>query len=448
MSLTKIDNRMAVDKDGNNISKLLSENTKKLPWVSVTNFGAKSNEEQANFDSTQAFLDAITDARSKNSAILIPNGTFNISQQLKFEDAPVYGLGVDVSIIKFTVGLGTGVPSVIVGKAGKAYKGGLFHLSVKGVGTRQLGVKTANGDGIRIDEQIKLEYVKVEQFDAGIIFNAPGGHISLERVLSTNNYFGVYQTDDGGDYHIIDSALNGNTMAGFGLSGDLGMSSASFIRTHIGYQPYGIYQEVGATTNFLNDITFIDTRFELIGNGAIFTENLTSNSNHLRFESVGFNWEPSFKIASRDKGYAVKMGKSGGQNVYIAGMSGFKQGDLGSWYIDNNFGIWEMKLGTSEKIVVNSGYKNMFKCIPANNKNQMNDFIPSGSTSRTFTTFGYAGPTESVFPIITPTSSGGLSNFILTVTGVTSDPVEQTVTFTVNVLGGTPTSSLFFNCKI
>ncbi|WP_248926956.1 hypothetical protein [Paenibacillus hamazuiensis] len=121
------------------------------------------------------------------------------------------------------------------------------------------------------------------------------------------------------------------------------------MRTHLGYSPFGIYQEA-FTTNFpkqfiMYDARLMHTRFEAIGNAAIYSENWNIGVDgggilNSRFENVGFSWNSNFKLPQYPRDYAVKIGHCTGINYYYPGASGFQKGDVNSWYVHMNDASW------------------------------------------------------------------------------------------------------------
>jgi hypothetical protein len=201
-----------------------------------------------------------------------------------------------------------------------------------------LGTKTANVDGVSVvgSASVHYENVKVCFCDSGFVSNNNVGHCYHIGCESTNNYYGVYIKLNTFDYFFDDCKINGNTFANFAAPADQGFAAMTIRDSHIGFAPYGIYQEAtpanqGKPKIFLQDVIIEHGRFEAIGNAAILTDaqqdaSNASISSNVHIRHPGFSWNAGYKIAARTKNFAVDLSQTdrlieiiGGANPFIAG---------------------------------------------------------------------------------------------------------------------------------
>jgi hypothetical protein len=319
--------------------------------VSVKDYGAKGDGVT---DDTTAILNAILHFGSNDGIIFFPSGTYNFSQQLNLNKVKIYGSGMATTILKCTAKLGTGIPAInTLTNTTTPLEVPLCNFQLKGPGGWTLGTKNANVDGISINSQYTIRDVLINGgFDNGIVMNSPGGHITLENVKSGGNYFNIYWLQDNGDNTLICCDFTGAMMASIGVPYNKGISGGgdTFYRTHLGFAPYGIYQEVGAVMNgpFMQSCLFDQTHFENIGNAAIFTEQWQTAYNtvnngfaYMKLYEVGFSWGTTYYLSSKTKDNAIKIPYANGQNYYSPGMAPF-YGYNGAtpFYIGVNYGWW------------------------------------------------------------------------------------------------------------
>ena len=238
---------------------------------SVLDFGAKCDGSN---DDTNAIRTAA--ATVKTGALYIPVGRTCV-----MANGSVTVLGPLFSFpgggtIKFTRDLGGGKAGIyfqgptidninLVGPGGTAYPGpGKTRSEMDGL---QVGTSPD------VAPQPFLRGLNIQGFRSAVVFNTNYGHIRLEDSLISNNYYGIYLLSNAGDTKVYNSEIVGQGMAGIAcpasshcLDGD-----CIIMGSHIGFSPYGIYQEAGngAGGGFLSGCLIAETHFESVGNGAI-----------------------------------------------------------------------------------------------------------------------------------------------------------------------------------
>lgn len=243
-------------------------------------------------------------------------------------------LGAGVAALTFTSGGGS-LPDMVVS-----------GFQFKGPGVRSLGVKTANVDGIQITGSAmpKFRDLFVQQFDSGFVLNNSAGHLYWDHCNVTNNYYGIYGKFNTYDYFFKDCKINGNTFANFATSADQGFAGMVLRDCHVGFAPYGIYQEAtpanqGKPKIFLQEVILDHTRFEQIGNAAIFTAAQQDGTNasitsNLRIIHPGFSWSPtsgnagSYQLSGVDRNYAVVLSQTDRLLEIVTGAYPFTAGTL------------------------------------------------------------------------------------------------------------------------
>jgi hypothetical protein len=325
---------------------------------------------------------------------------------------------------------------------------------ITGPSVGALGQRTANVDGIRIDGRYRLDNLIVQNFDSGIVFNCSDGHITLSNVTVGSCYYGIYFLADNGDNFIVDCNINGNNFANCAApavtagTGSAVIEALVTLRSHCGFAPYGFYQEAGANAQpWLDECTFIDTRFESIGNGAFFTENSSGAGgagqvSSLILQQPGFSWNASHRIGTRPWDYAMVVGYARDRNrIYDTSSSCLQDGNVGTLYVGDNQATWDWVYRNVPTITVDSGSSSGFNMTSTDGTVLRGEAaIPAGETTTTVSC-SYVGPY--IWPSLTPLSNGGLGAFTLMVTAPWSSSPSGT-SFTVTVSGGTPTSLLIF----
>ncbi|PAD85006.1 hypothetical protein CHH57_01460 [Niallia circulans] len=350
----------------NSDSKIKNINKKIEGFISLEMFGAKIDEESPGYDSTAAFIKAINFFNGGSGKLKLSKGTYNFSSQLNLGGIILEGSGIQATKLRLTKSLGTNVPAIITNPSTLRRECTLRDFSLVGKGSWVIGTKNANGDGIQIIGSQKIENVRVERFDKGVIIDTIGGHCSLVNVKSTNNFYNLFIQKDNGDNFYFDCDFSGAQMASIGVSSDANMSGGgTILRTHVGFAPYGIYQEQGTATNkdFIVDVLFDHVRFESIGNAAIYTEQYSningSGISNSKFIDVGFSWNSSYKIQSRVAESSVVVGYCHDVIIYEPGLNPFKgNGSNKAFKIAQNTARWIGKFNVSDFPFTNLLYPN------------------------------------------------------------------------------------------
>lgn len=245
-------------------------------------------------------------------------------------------LGAGAAALTFT---GSGTPPRNVRLEG-------FNLV--GPGVYSLGARNANCDGIKVTGPVytAMRNVRVERFDSGVVWNNDLGHLTHDNITITNCYYGIYCTFNTFDYAVSNSNISGNLFACFATPADQGFGSMVLTTVHTGFSPYGIYQEPlpaaqGISKLFLQEVIMRNVRFESVGNAAILSDATEDASNHsftanLLMEHCGFVWNDAYKIAARDKDYAVVFPITQRNIKILAGPNNFTAGTLNVFRIKNN----------------------------------------------------------------------------------------------------------------
>lgn len=416
---------------------------------------------------TSRLNNALAVAKAKGAGYLhLIAGAYVCNGQITVDDVVVRGVSSSDTRIECNTSLGTDVDFMILKQtSNRRNRAGLRDTYVVGPGARSLGVKTANCNGIKVEDDMAFVDVSVSNFDKG--FNVDqnaarlNGHVRWQRCLVSDNYYGVYWPTTGlagGDMHFLDCDINGNTFAGWAFHGNGLAPGFSWKGGHCGYQPFGIYQE--ASTNnaaFCSGIYLEGVTFENMGNCAIFTENWNAAhpdcgvAENLIMNNTNFTRWTFYRIGTKYFATPIKLGPARGVFDLRAGGGPFT-GDAttdpaiyfrttqGQVNIDFTSAI------ASQATAVEIGDTNYERVhyIPRTIP-QFDTQINSGATSTTIN-LHYLGPVASLKPQVIPTTNGGLGAFQLYVdeATVTSNASTDTTSFQVKVVGGTPTSALKF----
>jgi Pectate lyase superfamily protein len=306
-----------------------------LPARSVTDFGAKCD---GSTDDTAAFQRAA--AALKNEALYIPEGrTCVIASGSITLNAALFSFPGSATL-KFPHDFGAG-------------KAGLYlqaeaaeNINLVGPGGRTfpgVGKSLAKMNGLQIGTdpnvapQPFLRGLNVQGFYSGVVYNTNYGHIHLADSVITNNYYGIYLLANAGDTKIYDSEITGQGMAGIACPANSHCLDGGCIisGTHLGFSPYGIYQEPGASESdgFISDCLLEQVRFESIGNAAL--RSAATGNRHLQpsldttyIIHPGFGWDSRYAIKAGPT-YAIDVPYLSGQLRVDQGVFPFSPGSSG-----------------------------------------------------------------------------------------------------------------------
>lgn len=240
--------------------------------------------------------------------VYFPNGRYVCNIPLTADD-----VGVDADIQGTTLvfsELGEGVAAVTVSRT--AGKRALWNnITITGPGTSPVaGVKTALCTGIKVvgSAMTMFSNMAIRNFGKGMDWASFSGHIKLFHTHIEYNWYGVYVSNNSGDYTITASSVNQNLFANFATHAGSGIEGLSVRDSHIGYAPYSFYCEPapnppGGANIFIKDLLLDHCRFEQVGNGAFFSD--PSQGANPRVETIkihqpGFSW-------GRDKGEWIEL---------------------------------------------------------------------------------------------------------------------------------------------
>jgi hypothetical protein len=288
---------------------------------SVSDFGAKCD---GTTDDTEAFQRAATSLKGKG-ALYIPVGQTCVIASS--------GITVPVALFSFPGGATLKFPHDFgAGKAGIYLQGNwVENINLIGPGGKAfpgVGKTRSQMDGLQVGTdpaaapQPFLRELNIQGFHSALVYNTNYGHIHLADSVITNNYYGIYLLSNAGDTKIYDSEITGQAMAGIACpAGSHCLDGGCIISgTHLGFSPYGIYQEAGAseTGGFVSDCLMEQVRFESIGNAAIHSA-ATANGRHLQpaldttyIIHPGFSWDHRYAIAA-SASYAIDVPYIDGQ---------------------------------------------------------------------------------------------------------------------------------------
>jgi len=303
---------------------------------SVSDFGAKCD---GSTDDTTAFRKAA--AAVANGALYVPVGrTCVIATSSITLHAALFSFPGGATLM-FPHDFGAGKAAIyveggwveninLIGPGGKTFPG---------VGNARSGM---NGLQIGTEPNVApapfLRGLNIQGFYSGVVYNTNYGHIHLADSVFTNNYYGIYILANAGDTKIYDSEITGQAMAAIACPANSHCLDGGCVisGTHLGFSPYGIYQEAGAsdTGGFVDDCLLEQVRFESIGNAAI-RSIATVNRNHLQpsldttyIVHPGFGWDPRFAI-KQSPTYAIDVPFINGQLRIDQGAFPFTPGSSG-----------------------------------------------------------------------------------------------------------------------
>ena len=301
-------------------------------------------------DVTSAWQECFSDCSATGLPCWMPAGSFTISKQLIIDGFSTFGVGQACEFRPTSIGSGTACIRV---QATNPPQGDpeitISGFSINGPGSRSLGVKTANVDGLEIygAARPKVVGLLIQNCDVGCHLNCTSGNLTFENNHFTNNYYNIYQTQSGNNVNFSGTnGLEGATFAAIGTAYNYALFEWTFLgQVHLGFSPYGIYQEGIAqtgTNGFMNQCYLgPGVIFEAMGNAAVYSE--LSGAGGLndggfgfnQFWNCGFSFNSTYKIAARDQNYAVVVPYWRCANLFVDFISPFTPGAVGTFNIKN-----------------------------------------------------------------------------------------------------------------
>jgi hypothetical protein len=290
-----------------------------------------------------SFTQAAAAAGAGGTIFLPRSSSYAITAPFTLTDINIESDGAQVNVPS---DLGAGVYAMTINGSGSYPIQWISNFSLNGPNvTTPLGVKPNAMHGIHVTGGAKprFAFVTVRFFDRGVTYRTFNGHIYLSRCNLTANYYGLYLAQNSSDYFIEVSELNGNKFAGIGMPADQGFDGMAVRDSHMGFQPYGVFQEAttesgstdqGVSRVFIQDATFDHCRFEAIGNGAIVSAAKTDATNRSTLSAVkiiqpGFSWNTTYRLANRGWEVPIDIGFfdrtleiESGAFPFLAGSSG------------------------------------------------------------------------------------------------------------------------------
>ncbi|GEM_PF-6150944 len=278
-------------------------------------------------------------------AVYIPAGRYVLNRQLCVNGVGLVG-DITATRLRFSA-LGSGIPAVIVDRTpGWGSRHPIIkNINFTGPGQYALGEANAKCDGLQIVGHCaaSIEYCWVTGFDKGLDYANDVGHIKLTNCWIEYNYYGIYISKCTGDYSILHSQVNHNSFANIATNASQGIEGLSMRDSHCGHAPFAIYceprpNESGGKNLFLMDVNLDHTRFEQIGNAAIYSDYAQGASpvvSTLRILQPGFSWDvdkaSKFMLETYPRDYAIDVVRvEGGAGIEIIGDSyPFTKGDKG-----------------------------------------------------------------------------------------------------------------------
>lgn len=279
----------------NNLQTKIGIFEKKIK-VSVTDFGAKGDYYT---NDTLAFKNAIQYVSSRGGGVVyIPIGEYKIEEELVIPtpySIDIIGESRERTILRFNTDLGVGKYAI----RSLQRQCTLREFTVRGPSkVDQLGVAPASMNGIRLGDTMTVDRVASRGFYAA-------GEVVDNHVIYTDcyfgaSYYGLYwgESTSAGDHRFINCDLSGNKFASIGI-GKGRMLGTTFIGTHFGFSPYGIYIENVTNTLPMGTVTFIQSPLEHCGMGAIYDEGFNKTVENLNFIGTGTIISDSYKLPNR-----------------------------------------------------------------------------------------------------------------------------------------------------
>lgn len=165
-----------------------------------------------------------------------------------------------------------------------------FTLQGPGSGNFTIGTAPANMDGVFTGSNMQCRNFRVLGFRSGIVVQ--NSHEQFYTTQSTNNYYNVYNTTGNGNQVFYGCDLTGATRASLVASGAGTYDACSFINTHVGFAPVGLFKEATTTNAGLISDSWADLPFEQCANACIY--HVTPTNSDRTISNVAF-FDPFFR---------------------------------------------------------------------------------------------------------------------------------------------------------
>lgn len=189
----------------------------------------------------------------------------------------IRGLGKGATILKINVDAGTGHYGINLSASQQATPCAVEDLQLYGPGNGAftIGTPPANMTGIKTGSKARLVNLYVQGFYAGV--EIASDHEYFENCKVSNNFYNVYETGvllAVGNQTFVACDLTGATRASIAVADDGILDTVTFIQSHAGFAPLGIYKEqyVSGRPTCINS-SWLDLQFEACGNACILEQN-------------------------------------------------------------------------------------------------------------------------------------------------------------------------------
>lgn len=237
-------------------------------------------------DDAGPIQDAIDDAEAAGGGRVGPLGKHKcLTGLIQRDNVSLFGLGYGPSQLHFPTDLGAGEYAITYDPSapGGASAGTLRDFQIIGPGGPfDIGVQTADMDGIRPPAHSDLYNVRVIGCRSGFVMNADHNHLYACRADA--NYFGVLFPADiisFGSHSFNGCLFNVNNFASVAKEGGGVIDLTTWDACHFGWGPYGIYMADmtgAASVAGITSSVFDGCVFEYCGNGAILDETTGSGA--------------------------------------------------------------------------------------------------------------------------------------------------------------------------
>lgn len=277
--------------------------TKKV-FVNVRDYGAVSGGSSAVNKAAFIAAIAVLVASVNGGTLYVPAGVYNVGDlsvvlpQSTGKSYHIRGDGKWATFIDRTIDSSSGQRFISAPSGGSIFST-IEKISLRGPGTwgavpggsswgpSSTGVAVM--DGVETHAGMILKDVYLSGWRSAIVHT--GDHINYYNIEAHNNYYGMYFSGmtTGDDILIVNFDGTSNAMASVAVATGANniISSTTFLRGHLGFCPYGVYLETCPTDQKkMQDVHFLGTGWEGLGNGAIYSEGKKAATYTVTFDGV------------------------------------------------------------------------------------------------------------------------------------------------------------------